>query len=224
MNATQKEDGHANPYSTEFKKPQSKRGNWYRFRAATLNILSGKEDAYIELAAREMVKYSITILALQEVRRVTDDRIVEIVVNLRKYSFRLITSGNDTRNHGVGILIRDTVGIKIQNISCISGRILKINASLNGYDTIILSAYAPTATSENETIDEFYDSLENAMKTGHKTQKLLLLGDFNAYPTFANNHSCVSEKYDFCEEDNANYNTESLIKLICTSKLSVLNT
>ena len=52
----------------------------------------------------------------------------------------------------------------------------------------------------------------------------MVLGDFNAYPEFAKKHSCVSEKFDFSQEGEANHNVEKFIELICSEKLSVLNT
>ena len=44
----------------------------------------------------------------------------------------------------------------------------------------LLSAYAPTMPSENEVKDRFYQSLDEALRQIPKTDKILLLGDFNA--------------------------------------------
>ena len=57
------------PYNSERQTPKlKKKGSWYKFRAATLNILSAKDDIYIEQAALAMCRHSITVLAIQEAR------------------------------------------------------------------------------------------------------------------------------------------------------------
>ena len=69
----------ARPYNNERQIHKlKKKGSWYKFRAATLNILSAKDDIYIEQAALAMCRHSITVLAIQEARRTTDDRTVKV--------------------------------------------------------------------------------------------------------------------------------------------------
>ena len=73
-------------------------------------------------------------------------------------------------------------------------------------------------------IDEFYNILKGTIVTRAQNQKCMILGDFNAYPEFSKQHSCVSERHDFSREGEANHNVEKFIELICSEKLSVLNT
>ena len=44
----------------------------------------------------------------------------------------------------------------------------------------IVSAYAPTITNPDEVKDKFYDDLDNIISATPRTDKLILLGDFNA--------------------------------------------
>ena len=44
----------------------------------------------------------------------------------------------------------------------------------------IVSDYAPTMTNPDEVKDELYDYLDSAISATHRTDKLILLGDFNA--------------------------------------------
>ena len=169
-----------------------KKGSWNKFRAATLNILSAKDDIYIEQAALAMCRHSIAVLVIQEARRTTDDRTVEVFLEDKKYTFRLITSGNAINNtHGVGFLIRQDKDILIKEIKAESERILSIDVSLKGYDTKLICAYAPTAVDDDVKIDEFYKILKGSITTRTQNQKYMILGDFNAYPEFSKKHSCV---------------------------------
>ena len=72
------------PIEIEYFIKLKENGSWYKFSAATLNILSAKDDIYIEEAALTMCRHSITVLAIQEVRRTTDDRTVEASLKIRK--------------------------------------------------------------------------------------------------------------------------------------------
>ena len=44
----------------------------------------------------------------------------------------------------------------------------------------IVSAYAPTMTNPDEDKDKFYDDLDFVISAAPRTDKLILLGDFNA--------------------------------------------
>ena len=44
----------------------------------------------------------------------------------------------------------------------------------------IVSAYAPTMTNPDEVKDKFYDDLNSVISATHRTDKLILLGDFKA--------------------------------------------
>ena len=44
----------------------------------------------------------------------------------------------------------------------------------------IVSAYAPTVTNPDEVKDKFYDDLDSVISAAPRTDKLILLGDFNA--------------------------------------------
>ena len=56
---------------------------------------------------------------------------------------------------------------------------LRLPLSGNNHATIV-SAYAPTMTNPDEVKDKFYDDLDNIISATPRTDKLILLGDFNA--------------------------------------------
>ena len=47
-------------------------------------------------------------------------------------------------------------------------------------DATIVSAYASTMTNPDEVKDKFYDDLDSVISATPRTDKLILLGDFNA--------------------------------------------
>ena len=55
---------------------------------------------------------------------------------------------------------------------------LRLPLSGNKHATIV-SAYAPTMTNPDEVKDKFYDDLDNIISATPRTDKLILLGDFN---------------------------------------------
>ena len=99
-----------------------------------------------------------------------------------------------------------------------------MDASLGGYEGKLVCAYAPTAVDDDMKIDEFYNILKGTILTRAQNQKCMILGDFKAYPEFSRQHSCVSDRDDFSREEGANHNNEKFIELICSEKLSILNT
>ena len=56
---------------------------------------------------------------------------------------------------------------------------LRLSLSGKRHATIV-SGYAPTMTSPDEVKDKFYDDLDSVISATPQTDKLILLGDFNA--------------------------------------------
>ena len=63
----------------------------------------------------------------------------------------------------------------------INDRLMALRLPLSGNKhATIFSAYAPTMTNPVEAKDKFYDDLDNIISATPRTDKLILLGDFNA--------------------------------------------
>ena len=60
-------------------------------------------------------------------------------------------------------------------------RLMTLRLPLSGKrHATTISAYAPTMTNQDEVKDKFYDDLDSVISATHQTDKLILLGDFNA--------------------------------------------
>ena len=83
---------------------------------------------------------------------------------------------------GVGFAIKsDLVGKLVGLTNGINDRLMTLRLSLSGNKhATIVSAYAPTMSNPDEVKDKFYDDLDNIISATPRTDKLILLGDFNA--------------------------------------------
>ena len=60
----------------------------------------------------------------------------------------------------------------------LNDRLMTLKLSLEKKSAILISAYAPTMT--DDVKDKFYEELETLISTVSQSDKLILLGDFNA--------------------------------------------
>ena len=89
---------------------------------------------------------------------------------------------NEDRIHGVGLAIKTNLLKQLPDLPVgINERLMKIRLPLSkDRHATIISAYAPTLTSTEENIEQFYSDLSAVLHSVPAKDKLLLLGDFNA--------------------------------------------
>ena len=132
------------------------------------------------LIAQELSRYGVDIAALSETRLADEGSITE---DHGGYTF--FWKGlpqQERRIHGVGFAVKNSILEKCGTVPVgISERLMKFRIPLanNRYATIF-SIYAPTLMAENEDKDRFYEHLDLELNRVPSTDKLLLLGDFNA--------------------------------------------
>ena len=83
---------------------------------------------------------------------------------------------------GVGFAIKSHLVSKLSGLpKGINDRLMTLRLPLSGKrHATIVSAYAPTMTNPDEAKDKFYDDLDSVISATPQTDKLILLGDFNA--------------------------------------------
>lgn len=132
------------------------------------------------LVAKELARYNIDIAALSETRLSEEGSLTEPASG---YTFFWKgRAQNEDRIHGVGLAIKTSLLKQLPDLPAgISERLMKIRLPLskNRHATII-SAYAPTLASAEETIEQFYSDLSAVLHSVPANDKLILLGDFNA--------------------------------------------
>ena len=130
------------------------------------------------LVGRERDRYGIEIAALSETRFAEIREIKEVgVVNTFFWS-----KSEERREAGVGFAIKSDLVGKLTGLpNGINDRLMILRLPLSGNKhATIISAYATTMTNPDEVKDKFYDDLDNIISATLRTDKLILLGDFNA--------------------------------------------
>ena len=133
------------------------------------------------IVGRTLKAYNIDICALSETRLSGENIISEQGAG---YTFFLKgRSENLTPQlHGVGFAIRTKL-IECLNDKVpigINERLMTMSLPIQRGNLHIISAYAPTLSQSDEVKEQFYDQLNKTLDKIPPTDKLLLLGDFNA--------------------------------------------
>jgi len=132
------------------------------------------------LVARELARYNIDIAALSETRLANEGQLTEAGGG---YTF--FWSGRSTderRESGVGFAIKNHLVPKLASLpKGINDRLMSMQIHLHdGKRATLISAYAPTMTNPEDVKDRFYEDLDTLLSSVSNTDKLILLGDFNA--------------------------------------------
>lgn len=130
--------------------------------------------------ASELERYNIDFAALSESRFLEDGALTE---EGSGYTFfwKGLPEGSP-RQHGVAIAIRNTLLNKLsENPIGLNERIMSLRLPLTKDQYItIFSVYAPTLTTSEDIKDQFYNNLDSLLKKTPKSDKVVILGDFNA--------------------------------------------
>ena len=141
---------------------------------------SNRPQRRTALVGRELGRYGIQIAALSETRLADVGEIKEVGAG---YTF--FWSGRkseERREAGVGFAIKTELVGKLSGLpKGINDRLMTLRLPLSGNKhATIVSAYAPTMTNPDEVKDKFYNDLDDIISATPRTDKLILLGDFNA--------------------------------------------
>ena len=141
---------------------------------------SDRPDRRTTLVDRELDRYKVEIAALSETRLAEERLLKEVGAG---YTF--FWSGHkkeERRGARVGFAIVTPHQQALSGHSKdINDRLRTLRLPFSGKrHATIVSAYAPTMTNADEVKDKFYDDLDSVISAAHRTDKLILLGDFNS--------------------------------------------
>ena len=144
---------------------------------------------------------------------------------LREKSYTFIWQGKsaeETREHGVGFAIRNTLMSSTEPGVDGTERILSLRLHTTEGMVNLVSVYAPTLYAPQEIKDTFYDQLQRVIENIPHQEQLILLGDFNA--RVGSDH----ESWPIClgkfGVGNLNENGQRLLELCTQNNLCVTNT
>lgn len=171
--------------------------------------------------ANELKRYSIAIAALSETRLPGTTELTE-----RSAGYTFYCSGrpeNEPRQAGVGFAIK-TEHLKL--LEClpraVNERLMVMRLKLAYTNMTLISAYAPTMDYPHEDKERFYEELDRLIQDTPHSDKLFLLGDFNA--RVGDNHEAwerVLGKHGMGKE---NANGTLLLTTCAQNQLIITNT
>ncbi|GFO05072.1 craniofacial development protein 2-like protein [Plakobranchus ocellatus] len=144
-----------------------------KLNIATWNIRTPLQKGKLENIKQEMERMKLNILGLSEVRWKGAGKITS-------GGHEIIYSDGTESEKGVGIIVEQTLTKAIKGYWALSDRVLLVKIVGKPVNLNIIQVYAPTANSNDEDLDKFYNDLDTA-KTQCKSQDpLIIMGDFNA--------------------------------------------
>ena len=150
-------------------------GAW-NMRALMDSSSSDRPERRTALVGRELDRYKFEIAALSEIRLAEEGLLKEVCwlhFLLEWMQERRAACRSRIRHHLISKLSGLPEGI--------NDRLMTLRLPLSGKrHATIVSAYAPTMTNPDEVKDKFYDDLDSVISAAPRTDKLILLGDFNA--------------------------------------------
>ena len=184
-------------------------GTW---NTRTLNQLGKKEEA-----AKEMKRYNLDILAIQESRLIGQGR---SQIALENWRGEILWSGEEKYHQaGVAVILNKKASDALLAWKPISERIIYIRLGSKFSKLSLIICYAPTENAEEETKENFYYSLQAVIDTVPYHDVLLVLGDFNAKVGSNREHrEAIMGKEGI---GTANSNGEKLISLCEENKLVI---
>ena len=132
------------------------------------------------MVAKELLRYDVDIAALSEIRFADKGQLTECGGG---YTF--IWSGHSSterRGAGVGFAIKSHLARKLVRLpEGMNDRLMTFQIPLgNKKSATLMSAYAPTMTNPDDVKDKFYEDLDILIAAVPQSEKVIVLGDFNA--------------------------------------------
>ena len=152
-------------------------GSW---NVRTLLDSNERHERRTAIIGRELARYNIDIAALSETRLSGQTELVERGAG---YTFYCIgQQDGQPRQAGVGFAIRSSLVSQLEiPPHGLSPRLMTMQLKLkHGHSAVLISAYAPTLTASDVDKEDFYESLNTAIRSVPHKQRLFVLGDFNA--------------------------------------------
>ena len=152
-------------------------GSW---NVRTLQDNESQLERKTALIAHTLQKYNIDISAISETHLPGSSQLEEVGGG---YTFFWIGKGEEERrSSGVGFAIKSDLAKSLSSLpQGVSDRIMTLTLNLgNNKSATLISCYAPTMYATHQEIDSFYDQLRSVISKVSFSDKLVLMGDFNA--------------------------------------------
>ena len=179
----------------------------------TYNVRSlSSYERLLELSeALKEIKYDV--IGLCEIRRAGN--------KIEEYeNFILFHTGLNPGIYGIGFLVKKNLKNNIESYIGLTERVALLNMKFEDVQMSIIQVYAPTEKASEDEIEEFYQTINKAVKLAHKLY--IVMGDLNAkigHPK--------QEEYLITKPNGygiRNTRGQRLIDFAIENKLAILNT
>ncbi len=145
-----------------------------------MRTLLDRDNTERPQVGEELARYNIDIAVLSETRLAGEGELHE-----KRSGYKFFWSGRgpeERREAGVGFAIKSNLVDKLVGLpKGVNDRLMTLKIPLPGKKQLtVVSAYAPTLTNPEETKAKFYEDLHSVISNVPKSNKLIILGDFNA--------------------------------------------
>ena len=143
-------------------------------RIGTWNVRTMYQAGKFENVKAEMNRCHIDVLGISEVRWLQSGKIISDDITM-------VYSGSiSNHEYGVGILLNKKIAASLMGYYAISERVILVKLNGHPFNIAIIQVYAPTASSTEEQIEQFYNDLDKAKEQCKSQEVLIVMGDMNA--------------------------------------------
>ena len=130
----------------------------------------------LQQVLREMTNYKLEILCVSEARWTDSGRRILASGHTIFYSGRT----DNIHRGGVAVIVTRKVEKTVLEWKPVNDRLMKVRFNSKFAKLTIIACYAPTEEAEEEEKDEFYEQLEEEIRTTPRHDVLMVIGDLNA--------------------------------------------
>lgn len=187
-------------------------------RIATWNVRGLNKAGKLQILENELTRCKIDIAGISETHWQGHG-------HFGTSNYKVYYSGTENRSiHGVGFLVSNRLNKAILGYETINERIITIKINSQPCIVNIVQLYAPTSEADEDTVEEFYRTIETTISKIPNKEILILMGDYNAKvgSTLADNHiRTVVGRHGI---GTRNERGERLIQFSIDNKLTIANT
>lgn len=182
---------------------------------ATWNVRGTNEDGALNNLVKEMKKYRIEILTVQETKRTAND-----VTEVDNYVF--FNSGGENRYLGTGFLISERIRPTVIKFEAVSERLCFLRLKAKHRKLSLINVHAPTEEKSEEEKEEFYELLENIYQRLPESDMKIILGDMNAKVGTEEYYKPAIGRYS--KHTESNENGRKLISFALEKEMRIIST
>lgn len=143
-------------------------------RIGTWNVNGILRPGKLSIIEKEMENTRLSILGISETHYRGQGHLTTATGNTLYFS-----GSKDASRNGVGILILSKLKKFVLGYNTLSDRVITMKLNTKPCVLYIIQIYAPTSQSLEEDIDNFYQTLERALKSIPTRETTIILGDWN---------------------------------------------